>query len=149
MKAIICNLCFLLVWIIVGHFFPIFYLVMTGLIYPFLFILTAILLKYNLNGFIVIPFGFILIYTSDYLFRIYGGGIHDDVSRGLCEIVFYFTLLTTTIALEFVLYICTKQRNAQKNINKIGKIKIFMNICYVLIISLITLLIFWQTTIFI
>ena len=132
-----------------GHYFPSVNLIFTFLIYPVLFIFSAYLFNYNFSGFVIIPFCFIMILVNDYLFRIYGGGLHDDAGRGWCELVFYLTLLTCTISLVFVMINCTKLVNASHGIKEVSFFQITRDLCFVLLLSLITLCIFHNTSIYI
>lgn len=104
MKAIFLNVLFTVAWVIVGHFFGVFSLFFSFVFFPLLYLVSAYQINYNLSSVIVIPFCFLLILLNDYLFRFYGGGIHDDAGRGLCELIFYLTFTTTTIAMFFVAY---------------------------------------------
>ena len=143
MKAIVINITFLFIWTVIGHYFPSISLITTYLIFPIMFVLSAIVVRYNLSGFIVIPFCFLLIFANDYLFRLFGGGNHDEVGRGLCELSFYVTLFTTTIALGFVMNICTKPKEQ----NVITNLYIIRNIGFVILISVLTLFIFRKISI--
>jgi len=104
MNTIVLNILFAVIWLIIGHFFGIFSLFFSFVFFPLLYLVSAYHIKYNLSSVIVIPFCFLLIFLNDYLFRFYGGGIHDDAGRGLCELIFYLTFLATTITMFFVAY---------------------------------------------
>ena len=113
MKAIGINIIFLFIWTVIGYYFPCFSLFTTYLVFPIMFVLSATVVRYNLSGFIVVPFCFLLILANDYLFRLFGGGIHDDAGRGWCELTFYLTLFTTTITtmvLGVIMNLCTKPK---------------------------------------
>lgn len=102
MNAIILNIFFVIVWTVLGHFFPSIVLIGTFLAFPLMIIITEIFIKYSSPLYFVIPFIFFLLLLNDYLFRIFGGGIHDDAGRGWCELSFYLTFITTSMSL-FVL----------------------------------------------
>ncbi|OYU84374.1 MAG: hypothetical protein CFE24_07140 [Flavobacterium sp. BFFFF2] len=104
MKAIILNLLFVIVWTIVGHYCGVFSLFFSSLVYPTLFIFSAQYLEQNFSRLFFIPFCFFVLLISDYLFRIFGGGIHDDAGKGLCEINFYLTMSTSILAMFFVAF---------------------------------------------
>lgn len=106
----VLNLLFTFVWLLVGHFCGIFSHFFSFVYFPLLFILSANFFRYQLNSVFVIPFYYLLILANDYLFRIFGGGIHDDSGRGLCQLIFYLTILSTTIAMFVVAYIIAKNK---------------------------------------
>lgn len=140
MKALLLNISALLVWVIIGHFSPSISLFSTFIFFPAVFILTALYIKYSISAYVIVPFCFTLIYLNDYLFRIYGGGIHDDAGRAWCELTFYITLFTTTISMFFVMYATLK-------LGKIGFAEILKIGSYVVILSILTLLIFRKTSV--
>jgi hypothetical protein len=81
------------------------------------------------------------------LFRIYGGGLHDDAGRGLCEIVFYITSITLTVAL-----VVLKIRNSKNKLKAGDKLRVgqvAMDVFFVLVVSIIALFFFRQFNIFI
>jgi hypothetical protein len=136
MKALILNILFTLAWAVIGHYFGIFSLFFSFIVFPLMFVLSAYLGKHNLSSLIVIPFCFSVILINDYLFRIYGGGIHDDAGRGLCELIFYATFSTSTIALLFVAFKLAKQNKL------VIKLQWFYNSLLVICSALVTYFVF-------
>lgn len=133
MKAILANLIFLFVWVVIGHFMPTINLRFAFIIFPILYVVSAKFLKYEQSIFLIVPFSFLLILANDFLFRIYGGGNHDDAGRGWCELIFYITLFTTTISIFYVAHTMTKEKMQNK---------ILLNLCYVLVCSVASYLLF-------
>lgn len=103
MKAEIINIIILLIWSIIGHFFPEIALFFNAPLYLIVFSVSEILLKYRLANYPLISFIFILIFINDFLFRLYGGGTLDDVGKALVEISFHLTLLSTIIAVFIIM----------------------------------------------
>ena len=103
-KTFLIYIISLVFWSACSHYFPEVTLVLTFIFWPAIFVLSAFLIGYksyiSIEN-IIIPGGFISIIVNDYLFRIFGGGIHDDAGRGWCELIFYLTLSTTTISFIF------------------------------------------------
>lgn len=145
MKSIVFSVAFLVVWITVSHFFPTINLIFAFLAYPSLFIGLSFLFKNSINSYFLILFYFSIILGNDFLFRLYGGGILDDAGRGWCELVFYMTLITSTIALFVVKIRDRKLKEGDKFVA--GKIAI--DVSFVLVFSVITFLIFRNYNIFI
>jgi hypothetical protein len=110
MKAIAINILCAVIWSFLGHYLGIISHFFSFIYFPFLFIVSAYFIKFKLNSVIVIPFCYSLIVLNDYLFRIFGGGIHDDVGKGLCDLIFNITILTTTISMFFVAYKITQSK---------------------------------------
>ena len=111
MKAFLVNIIFIVFWTIVGHFVPIINIGFVFIAFPLLFILTHIFIKYKYSIYLIVPFCFLMILLNDYLFRIFGGGIHDDAGRGWCELIFYITLFTSTITILFIVFTITESQN--------------------------------------
>lgn len=103
MKAEMISLIIIVIWSIIGHFFPSITLLLNALLYFMMFILSEILLKYNMRSDIFIVFALILVFINDFLFRLFGGGINDDVGKVLVEISFYFTLLSTIVSILIII----------------------------------------------
>lgn len=104
MKALFIIAFFLLVWALLGRFAPFPTLILTYIVYPLVVILSSYSLRHKAASFVFVPFGFMAVLLNDYLFKIFGGGIHDDAGRGWCELVFYLTLVTTVLAMLAVVY---------------------------------------------
>jgi hypothetical protein len=100
MKAILITLLAVLTWVLVGYFFPTLSISLTVFYLPILFVIVT--LSIETNKYLYIAICFVLVLLNDYLFRIYGGGIHDDAGRALCELVFYTTLVTSTVTLIII-----------------------------------------------
>lgn len=132
MKAEIINIIILLIWCIIGHFFPSIVLLFNFIIYPIVFILSETLLKYRLESYPLISFIFILIFINDFLFRLYGGGIHDEVGKALVEISFHLTLLSTIVSMLIIIGI-------RGNLVRINAIKY---IAYIIVWVITTLVIY-------
>jgi hypothetical protein len=131
MKAILIVIVACIFWILVGHFAPLVSIFATAFYLPLVFgIAFYIDRKINKYGYVV--FCFLSILLNDYLFRIYGGGIHDDAGRGICEIVFYATLITSTITL---LAIKMTHKNTNKSLTFKTKV---INALFVLSLSMLT-----------
>lgn len=145
MKSIVFSVAFLIIWIIASHFFPTINLIFAFLAYPSLFIVLSFLFKNSISPYFLIPFYFSIILGNDFLFRHYGGGIHDDAGRGWCEFVFYLTLITSTIALTIIMIRDSKLKERDKL--RMGQIA--MDISFVLFVSVVTFLIFRNYNIFI
>lgn len=103
MKAEMINFIIIVIWSIIGHFFPSITLLLNALLYFMMFILSEILLKYNMRSDIFIVFALVLVFINDFLFRLFGGGINDDVGKVLVEISFYFTLLSTIVSILIII----------------------------------------------
>ena len=149
MKTIIINILGVFAWILIGHFFPSFSLMLTAFYLPILFLSVGLSMYKDINMYIYSAICFGLVLMQDYLFRLYGGGIHDDAGRALCEIVFYTTLTTVTIALLCLTIIVNNKMKKLRNENKLASQIKFLNILFVFIFSLITFLLFRQFNIFI
>lgn len=142
MKAIFVTILGVLFWVLIGHFFSSFSISITAFFLPILFALVAFTIWKEINKYIYITVCFILVLIHDYLFRLYGGGIHDDAGRGICEIVFYGTLITSTITLLIIKFLDSSKRGVLKSANKLNGLKILFDIIFVLGISAVTLLFF-------
>lgn len=138
MKAIRTVLLVVIVWSFVGHFYPVASISLTALFLPVTFFYSKKVFGKSMNGYVYSLFGFGVILLNDYLFRLFGGGLHDDTGRGICEIVFYGTLLTSTISLA-ILQIQSSERGKSK----------FYSMLFVLLTALITFLIFRSYNVFI
>jgi hypothetical protein len=143
MKAIIFNLIALLGWVILGRFFPAINLLGAFIFFPIIFVLTEIFVKYNLSGYVVVPFCFFVVFLGDYFFRLCGGGIHDDAGRAWATVTFYITLPTTVSAMMFIMYSYFKRSNS----DKIMLVQWVKSITYVIFICLAFLIIFHKTAI--
>lgn len=137
MKAIIVSFLAILFWTLIGHLFSSFTISVTAFYLPIIFISISVTIGKNINKYVYIGFCFALILFNDYLFRIYGGGIHDDAGRGICEIVFYLTLIISTPILLFIKIIDCINRN-EANFTK----RIFLDVLFVLALSSITFIFF-------
>ena len=135
MKSIAFSVAFLVVWIVVSHFFPIVNLAFAFLVYPSLFILGSYFFRNSISSYAQIPFYFSIILGNDFLFRLYGGGIHDDAGRGWCELVFYMTLATSTLALIVVKVSDSKSKIKVGDKLRMGQI--VMDVSFVFAISII------------
>lgn len=136
MKPFVLNIIFLLLWTYLGHFFPFVNLGFVFIFYPLMFILTFNLSKNYSLLYFIIPFCYVVILVNDYLFRIFGGGDHDDAGKGWCELIFYFTIITTTTAMLFFVFTMIKE-------NKIrNSVKILSSFLYVIICCYISFLLF-------
>lgn len=142
MKAIIAILLAVLFWVLVGHFFSSFSISITAFFLPISFALVSFTIGKETNKYIYIAVCFILILLHDYLFRLYGGGIHDDAGRAICEIVFYVTLITSTITLLIIKILDSSKRSEMKSASKPNLVKMLFDIIFVLALSAITLLFF-------
>jgi hypothetical protein len=142
MKAILVTLIAVLFWVLLGHFFPSLSISLTAFYLPIVFVVIAITVGKQVSKYLYTVICFVLILLYDYLFRLYGGGIHDDAGRGICEIVFYATLVTSTIALLCIKILDTSKRNELNAKNKLNAKKILLDIIFVLALSVITLLFF-------
>lgn len=141
MKSIIINIIFLLSWTFIGHFFPFINLGFTFIAYPLVFIVTTNLgNSYSLN--FMIPFFYSIILINDYLFRIFGGGVHDDAGRGWCELIFYITITTTILCLFYLSINDTIQLNTGNNLYIVNWWKFFQHILFVLFFGLLAYFIF-------
>jgi hypothetical protein len=147
MKAILISILSVIVWVFIGHFFPVFTLSLTAVFFPLVFILVMKFFIESINIYVHTLLAFILLLLQDYLFRIYGGGLHDDAGRGLCEIVFYITSITLTVAL-----VVLKIRNSKNKLKAGDKLRVgqvAMDVFFVLVVSIIALFFFRQFNIFI
>jgi hypothetical protein len=142
MKATFVTLLAVVFWVLIGHFFSSFSISITAFYLPILFVLVAFTIGKRTNKYIYTLVSFVLLLLQDYLFRLYGGGIHDDLGRAICEIVFYATLLTSTIALLVVKLLDSNIKNELKHSNRPTIKKTFVDVFFVLAISIITLLFF-------
>lgn len=111
MKAIVTNIVVILAWALIGHYLGLISFFFSFIILQVTFAISTYLIKSKLGGAFVIPFCYVAILCNDYLFRIFGAGIHDEPSRGWCELVFYFTLSTSTITLLPIAYHLSKRNN--------------------------------------
>jgi hypothetical protein len=114
MKAFFFTFLAVLFWALVGHFFSSFTISTTAFYLPIIFIVIAVTIGKETNKFVYIGLCFMSILLNDYLFRLYGGGIHDDAGRGWCELIFYITLFTTTITMLYVAYTMIKEKEQSK-----------------------------------
>lgn len=137
MKAISLNIIAVLLWVAIGHFFSSFVISLTAFYFPIIFIALAMTVGKKTHKYVYIIVCFILLLINDYLFRIYGGGIHDDAGRGICEIVFYATLTTSALSLLFLKIIDSSKKDNVKLAPKI-----FIDILFIVLMSLATLLFF-------
>ena len=142
MKAILVVLLGVLVWVLVGHFSPSLSIFLTAFYLPILFVTVAFSIGKETNKYIYAVICFVLVLLYDYLFRLYGGGIHDDAGRGICEIVFYATLITSTITLLIFKISDSSKRDEMKSANKLNIKTILLDVFFVLSLSIITLLFF-------
>jgi hypothetical protein len=149
MKLVLISVGFLIVWTLVGHFLPIVVLFLSFIAYPLFFFIVFDAVKFKLPFYFKVLLAFIIIFFNDYLFRLFGGGTHDDAGRAWCELSFYMTLLTTVIALIIVAVKHVNSLNNLKKSNRVSKILIFKSLCYIMFVALLTLTIFRSTTIFI
>lgn len=138
MKALFAVLLVVIVWCFVGHFYPVVSISMTFLLLPATLFISKRMFGKSLNGYVYSLFGFGVILLNDFLFRFFGGGLHDDAGRGVCEIIFYATLLLGTISLLTLQF---------QDVNKV-KAKIY-GVLFVLTLALITLFIFRTYNVFI
>lgn len=136
MKILIANILFLIVWTILGHYIPSVILITTFIFVPVFFIVLSSYFKFNLKGYYFIPLSFLTILINDFLFRSFGGGIHDDAGRGWCDLIFYITLIISTFSMVFIAYFLSKN-NSRFLARSFG-----LNIFIVLLSSLITYLFF-------
>lgn len=138
MKAILTVLLVAIIWSFVGHFYPVASISLTALLLPVTFFYSKKVFGKSVNGYVYSLFGFGVVLLNDYLFRIFGGGLHDDAGRGICEIVFYATLLTSTISLAIL----------QMQGSERGKVKVYSTL-FIMLIASITFLIFRNYNVFI
>ena len=137
MKPIFFISLAILSWAFVGHFFSSFTISTTAFYLPIVFIVIAVTIGKEINKYVYIGLCFALILLNDYLFRLYGGGIHDDAGRGICEIVFNATLIISTLALLFLKILHSSRKSELKRAKKT-----LYDVIFVLALSLITLLSF-------
>lgn len=137
MKTIFFISLAILSWAFVGHFFSSFTISTTAFYLPIVFIVIAVTIGKETNKYVYIGLCFAMVLINDYLFRLYGGGIHDDAGRGICEIVFYATLIISTLALLFLKILDSSRKSKLTETNKI-----FFDVFFILALSLITLLFF-------
>lgn len=107
-------LVFTLVWALVGHIVPPMHYIFTCCF----FLLIYLVLEESTSTILSIPLICALIIIDDITFRLAGGGVQDDIARGLCMISFYFTFSAIVIA-SFVLIFINEAKRKTK-----GKIKI-------------------------
>jgi len=137
MKATFVSFLAILFWALVGHLFSSFTISTTAFYLPIVFIIISVTIGKDTNKYVYIGLCFALILLNDYFFRLYGGGIHDDAGRGICEIVFYATLIISTLVL-LLLKIMDSSKKSELKVTK----RIFLDVLFVLALSLITLLFF-------
>ncbi len=113
METIIINALFLLVWTLLGSLFGMITFMFSVIVFPIFFLFTS---HYSKNISVFILSAFLTFLLGDYLFRLFGGGIHDDAGRCLCNLVFYITYSTTTIAI-FTVNVIAKQSMKYKIFN--------------------------------
>jgi hypothetical protein len=144
LKAFTISTLGILVSVLTGHFFPSDLLFITPLYIPLLFLLVGLFAAKEHNVNLYIGFCFILILLNDLLFRFFGGGTHDDVGRAICELVFYITLLTTTVSL-----LCVKliKSNKMKKLEPGGELTlktVLLDILFIFSISAGSLILFYK-----
>ena len=149
MKTIFVSFIWVLFWIIIGHFFSSVFISLTTFSTPIVFVLISKSIGRHFNKYVYVIVCFVLLLLQDYLFRIYGGGIHDDAGRGICELLFYSTLITSTIALFFIKIFGTLNKNDKKDKNKINYRIIILDVIFVFVISVLTYLFFRRFNLFI
>lgn len=140
MKAIFTAITGILVWVLVGHFLPSLSIFLTAFYLPALFAFAPIFANKSANNYVYTAVCFALVLLSDYLFRIYGGGEHDDAGRGICELVFYASLGTSTITLAVLKVIDSVRKN--NSANRLNITKMIIDVSLVFVLSVATLLFF-------
>jgi len=127
-------------WVIIGYFNSTFSIYATALFLPILFSIVSLHVGNTLSKYFFTFLSFSLILIHDYLFRIFGGGIHDDAGRGICEIVFITTLIISTIALIIIsAYNYSKQYTLDSNVKLVN---LMLEILFILIVSTFSLIFF-------
>ncbi len=93
------------VWALIGHMIPAMHYIFTCCF----FLLIYIVMEESTSTVLSVPFVCCLIVIDDIIFRSIGGGLQDDIARGVCLISFYFTFSAIAIA-SFVLIFITTDR---------------------------------------
>jgi hypothetical protein len=141
MKAILINTIGILVWIIIQHFVPPIYFI-TPIYIPLLFLLVGSSVAGYNNSNIYAGSCFVLLLTTDLLIKLYGKGVHDDVGRGLVELIFYITLVVVTIALILAgLKLGSQKRKLESEENSNPK-SVRINIVFILLASILTVVLY-------
>ena len=129
-----------LAWVIIGYLNSNISIYATALFLPILFSAVTLHVGNTLSKYFFIFLSFSLILIHDYLFRLFGGGIHDDAGRGICEIVFMITLIISTLVLIIIsVYNHIRQYTLISNI-KIGSL--MFDIVFILLVSMSSLIFF-------
>ena len=149
MKTLILNTLFVILWTIIGYFYPTITLFTSYIVFPIVFILIAFCCKTKISRFIIILFSFALILIHDYLFRIFGGGTHDDAGRAWCELMFYSTWKYSSIALILNMLKFNYKISKQSFKKKLRYLILTRDVIYVLVLSAITYYFFKNVNIYI
>jgi hypothetical protein len=138
MKGIVLILFFLGVWALFGHWFSLLYLSSNVLVIPNLIWYLMERLKNDYSFFAIVPLCFTIVLANDYLFRVFGGGNHDEVGKVICDLIFYIILFVVTIMIIVRAFkLVNKQYSGQKYIDTKHGI-----ITYIILCSAVTYLLF-------
>jgi hypothetical protein len=122
--------CIILAWILVGHFFPTLWIFAGPFFIPVI-ISVMFFVKKSFNSYLFVLWGYAMLLLNDYLFRLYGGGIHDDAGRGIMEIAFYVTLVLASVCLIASTMIVSSREEGES-----GRAKLIRNVSVILFVFL-------------
>lgn len=130
LRNILISLLFAICILTLGFFYPLVYL------FIFTFLTPVSLFLINFSKSIEVRKGIFISLTTlfliDFMFRIYGGGMHDQVGKTICDIS-----LITGVCIILILFIVVEIRIMKKklNLNTLLKSILFPALCW-LILSL-------------
>lgn len=102
-RIFVINVPILVVFEFVGHLWPQVSLFLSPVLFLFLIFFNLKFVK--LEQYWIVFYTYFLILFHDFIFRIFGGGIHDDAGKGWIELMFYMTwTLSTLIFIFFSFY---------------------------------------------
>ena len=124
----------MITWCFVGHSFPIGFLFSNAIVFP---VILTVLYLYNRNNiikskFTIISFGLLLFF--DLYIRLFGGGDYDQLGKVFCNLSFYSTFATTSIALIFFNYYGKEDSIKWKRFLCVALVALLLNQTYILII---------------
>ncbi|MDR0507494.1 MAG: hypothetical protein LBH32_11880 [Dysgonamonadaceae bacterium] len=140
---IVCiGIMLLFVWEIIGHFFPVIHILFTYIVFACLITLFWKALKVSNLAFI--PLIMFLVLMDDIIFRLTGGGIHDDAARGWCLISSLVTIVFASVLLliKIIIEIDKKNHVISVCLKIIGYVFYILSILFIVYLAY-SKIIFW------
>jgi hypothetical protein len=140
---IVCiGVLLLFAWGIIGHFFPVIHILFTYTIFA---CLTILFWKvFTMSNLVFTPLMMFLILLDDIIFRLIGGGIHDDAARGWCLISSLVTIafVSVLLFLKIIIEIYKKKQDTSVVLKTIGYVLYILSILFIVYLVY-SKIIFW------